>query len=97
MPRPTGIIKRQPEIDAGVKRWYAKTSKADLVEALFSFIRMIHGEALTDEEIMQIAEKEIATIKLNRANHPFYDDFPEPSSEEITLDYYKEFYSNFEG
>jgi len=63
MARPTGVFKRSPEMDDELQGRFAKISKADWADIYFDLCRQAFGEEMTDEEIMQDAEKRLGILK----------------------------------
>ncbi len=66
MSRPTGVLKRPPEIAPELNGRYAKISKADWADLYFDLFRQVYGEDEADEAIMQDAEKRLNFLKAYR-------------------------------
>ena len=64
----SGVVfkKRLPEIAQELHRRYAQISKADWADLYFDVLRQIYGETMSDEEIMQDAEKRLSILKCHR-------------------------------
>jgi hypothetical protein len=67
MPRPAGIVKRQPELSAELRGRYAKISKADWADLYADLFRQVFGEGETDEAVLQDAEKRLSILKTYRS------------------------------
>jgi hypothetical protein len=65
--RPTGVFKRAPEMTNNLRSRYARISKADWSDLYFDAVRQLYGETMTDEEIMQDAEKRLEILKNYRS------------------------------
>lgn len=57
------LNKRAPEMDATLYGRYKKMSKADWADLYFDALRQLYGESMSDEEIMQDAEKRLEILK----------------------------------
>lgn len=62
--RPIG--KRSPEMDEELLGRYARMSKADWADLYFDALRQLYGDVMSDEEIMQDAEKRLDILKTYR-------------------------------
>jgi len=66
MPRPTGIVKRPPELESSLRSRYARLSKADWADLYADLFRQVFGEDEPDEAILQDAEKRLGILKTYR-------------------------------
>lgn len=66
MVRPTGIIKRQPEMDHTFLERYSRISKADWADLYFDLYRQLNGEQETDKAIMHDVERRLIILKSYR-------------------------------